>query len=129
MRLQNGSPAFCIGCEFSGQIPAGASVDAYCMLKNNLAITSARHLIDSEYRVSNGMLDKENLDVAPGGDFIAQIIRECDGEQCELEENGLVPVEITEEHQRLVIEGWLNTKAGIKALGGVTLTSVNYEGE
>jgi len=110
--------AFCNGCEFSGDIPFGSPLVGYM----GYATTEAQgiskiYFRDPELRLSNALVNgcKPHEVVLP--EAAGMLINQCQGDQCILENAGIVPITPTLEEKRGQIIDHIRQVKGLTMLG------------
>lgn len=117
-------PAFCIGCEFAGSIPGGSPLDRTFTSKRG--DVQAIVFMDEQARLSKEIVHPKDIEKAPASDTISILIADCEG-SCALETNGFLPLDLSRQQKELIITKHLNSLAGVKELGGVSLNTQPQE--
>lgn len=124
--MQRGNrAAFCAGCEFSGSIPAGESIEN--VYRSTRGDVQYKILMDSELRASNGIAHSKDVEKSPSVGHIVETICDCTGAECQLKLKGFVALELNDTTRRNVVSYHLNRLAGIKSLGNITFEHAQRE--
>ncbi len=119
MITNDGDIVMCRGCEFSGDIPPGVCPTTSMRTTETRTNAGVLVLIDEELRLSSQIVDSKEPSIPPKSVRISELIEECSdrNSRCRLAQAGYVPVEISHERKRSIVESRVQELKGVKLLG------------